>query len=63
MLNKKLCIKCLKNANEWNNYIKRASKKGWIFCPPIYLGGRGSNLRKLTDQPPIDCPYYLEYTI
>jgi len=65
MLKKECCIKC------WNKFGKEGWsigdemwwKKGWINCPPEYIEKGEAWYRKITEQPPINCPFILEQTI
>jgi len=72
MLNKKLCKKCWKKTGKemygweeesaWTGCDEFDWKEGWIECPNYYIE-KEESLRKITEQPPIKCPYYLEHVI
>jgi len=58
MLSKKVCRKCASDNGLWTHIDGRLwTKKGIVFCPMI------SNFIFITDAPPDDCPYYLEYLV
>jgi len=62
MLKKECCKKCLQNQMVvgWTVNDDIRWKAGYVWCPETYdkygLGGH----RNQTEQPPQDCPYYLE---
>jgi len=76
MLKKEICKKCWEKSDIVKWEIKTGvftevwtekQEKAWDIegiadCPTEYLG-KGDNDRKITDQPPTKCPYYLENII
>jgi len=61
MLKKECCKKCWNSTNHgWVEYDERCWKSGYILCPEVYLE-KGEIIRRyITEQPPENCPYYLE---
>jgi len=45
---------------EFDELQLRWEEEGYIICPFAYLGKGEKSERKITDQPPSKCPYYLE---
>jgi len=61
MLKKKFCKECRERFELWNKYDDIWWKKDReICCPSIYIGKGEDRFRKITEQPPTKCPYYLE---
>jgi len=56
MLNKKLCMKCWDNYNIWNANIDWETH-GEVLCLSDY------RTRKITEPPPIKCPYLIEHIL
>jgi len=74
MLKKELCIKCWNKGHyqygeiwEWVEYDERLWEKGGIDCPEKYAenieGEPGNSTRRITEPPPENCPYALEYLL
>jgi len=66
MLKKECCKQCHQNmfCYGWTCHDEEV----WegiklIVCPLIYLGKEDSNIRKIKEQPPKKCPYFLENII
>jgi len=71
MLKKECCQKCWrkvikKRGWEIDGWIKD-NKKNWhmegIYCPDDGLEAEEKSYRKITEEPPSKCPYYLEHII
>jgi len=75
MLKKELCKKC---CNNYSDSLCAEERKIWrwieedetnweawgeVYCPPEYTRKGETSFRKTTDQPPINCPYLLEYAL
>jgi len=77
MLNKECCIKCRNNYAEeeyyendwmgwkleWTEDREKQWKEGEIYCPVVYLEINEWRVRRITEQPPEKCSYYLENII
>jgi len=76
MLNKELCIKChntyakvsfdddfRKRVWKWNSVDELRWQEGEVYCPKEYVEKGEIWYRKITEQPPINCPFILEQTI
>jgi len=73
MLIKKLCIKCQNNIADsfddkvtrenlrWDKLDEKIWNRGDVLCPIEYEGE--SRYRYITEGPPINCPYLLEYVL
>jgi len=66
MLNKELCKKCVSNTGilfTWNIYDeKHWEEDGIVCCPDDYID-KEEHVRKITGQPPANCPCLLEYAL
>jgi len=70
MLKKECCKKCRNNyaeeeyyeypGMEWTELREKQWKEGIIYCPVVYLEIDEWKARKITEQPPDRCPYYME---
>jgi len=66
MLKKELCIKCWNNIPEWPwNKIDEEwwEERGIVGCPKEYREKGEMSDRKITEQPPSNCPFLLEYIL
>jgi len=65
-LNKKCCIKCWENnENVWSEGDEKEWKYGRVWCPFKHTRKYGIIWEKIniTEEPPINCPYLLEYVL
>jgi len=71
MLKKEICKKCWNKKHivdrdrwGWTAFDESRWRHGIIICPPEYRenieGEYGDNTRKITEQPPTNCPFLLE---
>jgi len=67
-LNKKLCMKCWKNKLDIEDddkcwiFYHELWNKGMTECPSEYVDYKDID-RKITKEPPENCPYLLEYIL
>jgi len=69
-LNKEYCIKCYYNYGWtdcddefWFVEDQQWGRYKMIDCPTEYIGKGESMRRKITSEPPIKCPFYLEHIL
>jgi len=71
MLNKECCIKC-RNTRQlvrwgigemWIENNEEQWKEGTVICPLEYVEEEECVIKKITDEPPPKCPFYLEQII
>jgi len=73
MLKKEICKKCWNKTDilksgirvrvfkGWHEHDEnRWEKRGYLYCPMIYLGKWDKTFRDITDSPPSKCPFILE---
>jgi len=63
MLKKKLCKRCWNSTDYgWTEHDEICWKKEEAWCPMICLE-EGEVVRKITEQPPDECPFLIEHIL
>jgi len=68
---KKLCIKCWNKGHMvlsgdelgWTDWDEGNWKNGYITCPTEYKDKGKNTKRKITKEPPTNCPFILEHVL
>jgi len=70
MLNKYYCHKCWNKIHIINGEIcgwvksdKGRWKEGYVWCPAMYIKEGETIDRKITEQPPTNCPFLIEHLL
>jgi len=65
MLKKKLCKRCWNSIflDGWNEYDEWLWEKEIVCCPGKYLTKGEGDERKITKEPPTNCPFILEHIL